>query len=217
MLNNQNRGRLISFEGVDGAGKSSHMARVKAHLESLGLTCVQTREPGGTPVGEAIRALVLHHDMDINTELLLMYAARRQHVAELIEPALSRGAWVITDRFEDSSFAYQSSAGGAVWEQCVALSKWALQGFEPDLTFLFDLPVEVSKARVQARGADSDKFEAKPDAYFEDVRAGFLKRAQLNPRRIRVINAQEPEERVGERVLAELDHFMTTHQVKAKA
>jgi len=210
-MKKRKQGHLISFEGVDGAGKSSHIARVKARLEELGHECLQTREPGGTPVGEAIRDLVLHHDMDINTELLLMYAARRQHMVQTIQPALERGVWVITDRFEDSSFAYQACAGGASWEACQQLSKWALSGFEPTLTFLFDLPIAVSEARIQGRAGEGDKFEAKPGTYFEAVRAGFIKRAQLNPRRIRVIDAQPPETEVGEAVLAELDNFMRTH------
>lgn len=216
MLNTQQSGFFISFEGVDGAGKSSHMNRVREHLESLGVECIQTREPGGTPVGEAIRELVLHHDMDINTELLLMYAARRQHVVQTIAPALARGAWVISDRFEDSSFAYQASAGGAVWEDCVQLSKWALKGFEPALTFLFDLPIEVSQSRIQARAAQGDKFEAKPTSYFEAVRAGFIRRAQINPTRVRLIDAELDEATVGEAVLAELDRFIRTHLKKAK-
>lgn len=210
-MNKRKQGYLISFEGVDGAGKSSHIARVKARLEELGYECIQTREPGGTPVGEAIRELVLHHDMDINTELLLMYAARRQHMVQTIQPALDRGAWVISDRFEDSSFAYQAGAGGASWEACQQLSKWALNGFEPTLTFLFDLPIAVSQARIQGRASDGDKFESKPSTYFEAVRAGFIKRAQLNPRRIRVIDAQPSEAEVGEAVLLELDKFMRTH------
>ena len=146
-----------------------------------------------------------------NTELLLMYAARRQHMVQTIQPALDRGVWVITDRFEDSSFAYQAGAGGASWEACQQLSKWALNGFEPTLTFLFDLPIAVSQARIQGRAGDGDKFEAKPGNYFEAVRAGFIKRAQLNPRRIRVIDAQPSEAEVGEAVLLELDKFMRTH------
>ncbi|MCQ8895951.1 dTMP kinase [Limnobacter humi] len=216
MLNTQQSGFFISFEGVDGAGKSSHMERVRQHLDSLGIECVQTREPGGTPVGEAIRELVLHHDMDINTELLLMYAARRQHVVQTIAPALARGAWVISDRFEDSSFAYQASAGGAVWEDCVKLSKWALKGFEPALTFLFDLPIAVSQARIQARAGQGDKFEGKPISYFEAVRAGFIRRAQINPTRVRLIDAEPDETTVAKAVLAELDRFIHTHLKKAK-
>lgn len=208
MTSHHNRGCLISFEGVDGAGKTSHIARVKAHLESMGIHCIQTREPGGTSVGEAIRELVLHHSMDVNVELLLMYAARKQHVTEKIMPALEQGHWVITDRFEDSSFAYQASAGGADWQACEALSAWALQGFEPSLTFLFDLSIEESQARIRGRAGASDKFEQKPISYLESVRAGFLKRAQHFPQRIRLIDASGTEETVGQAVLVELEKFL---------
>ena len=210
MLPNNKQGLLISFEGVDGAGKSTHMARVQSHLEALGLACVHTREPGGTPVGEAIRTLVLHQPMDVNTELLLMYAARRQHLVETIQPALARGAWVITDRFEDSSFAYQVSAAGANWQACEQLSAWALNGFQPHLTFLFDLPIEVSQARIQHRAGQSDKFEEKPTAYFQAVRTGFLRRAELNPQRICIINAHADLETVGQAVQEQLEQFLST-------
>jgi dTMP kinase len=212
-MSNNKPGVFISFEGVDGAGKTSHMQRVKAHLESLGISCLQTREPGGTEVGEAIRALVLHQNMDIHTELLLMYAARRQHVEEVIQPALARGVWVISDRFEDSSFAYQGNAGG-VWDECQTLSAWALNGFEPNLTFLFDLPIEVSQARIQQRAGQSDKFEEKPHAYVEAVRAGFLRRAEQNPKRVCVIDAQCSESDVGQAVLAALSNFLNNKQLK---
>lgn len=210
-MSNNKPGVFISFEGVDGAGKTSHMLRVKAHLESLGMACLQTREPGGTAVGEAIRSLVLHQNMDIHTELLLMYAARRQHLVEVIQPALARGVWVISDRFEDSSFAYQGSAGG-VWDACQTLSAWALNGFEPHLTFLFDLPIEVSQARIQQRAGQSDKFEEKPRAYVEAVRAGFLRRAEQNPSRVCVIDAQGTEPDVGQAMLGALHNFLNTRE-----
>lgn len=210
-MKNNKQGYLISFEGVDGAGKSCHIERVKSRLEDLGFSCLQTREPGGTAVGEAIRDLVLHQNMDVKTELLLMYAARRQHIVETIQPALEKGLWVITDRFEDSSFAYQAGAGGVSWEDCQQLSKWTLRGFEPTITFLFDLPIAVSQARVQGRAGVGDKFESKPVEYFEAVRAGFIKRSQLNPCRIRLIDAQPSEQKVGEAVIAELDKFVRNH------
>jgi dTMP kinase len=205
-------GYLISFEGVDGAGKSSHITRVKTHLENLGFKCLQTREPGGTFVGEAVRELVLHQNMDVYTELLLIYAARRQHMVEVIQPALDNGIWVLTDRFEDSSFAYQTcSGGGASWEECEKLSHWALNGFEPTLTFLFDLPIDVSYARMKDRASCTDKFEEKPKSYFESVRAGFIKRSLLNPHRILCIDSQPSEQIVSQNVLTELDKFIATH------
>ncbi|HEX4856967.1 MAG TPA: dTMP kinase [Limnobacter sp.] len=205
---------LISFEGVDGAGKSSHMQRVISRLAEMGIECIQTREPGGTPVGESIRELVLHNDMDVKAELMLMYAARRQHVVEKIQPALDRGVWVISDRFEDSSFAYQASAGGADWEECRQLGQVALKGFEPALTFLFDLPIAESQARIQSRAGVTDKFEQQPISYLEAVRKGFLKRAEECPHRIRVIDALPPEEEVGKAVLHELDQFIARYQAE---
>lgn len=215
-MNKVKPGFLISFEGVDGAGKSSHIERAKQAIEAAGFHCLITREPGGTEVGEAVRQVVLHHAMDVKAELLLMYAARRQHVVELIQPNLAEGTWVLTDRFEDSSFAYQAGAGGGSWEDCQTLSKWALGGFEPALTFLFDLPIDVSRSRMLGRNAPSDKFEEKPNSYFEAVRAGFLKRAQLNPKRVKVVDAQKAEDEVGQAVLAELSQFLRMHS-KAKA
>ncbi|MDH4395796.1 MAG: dTMP kinase [Limnobacter sp.] len=207
------RGHFLSFEGVDGAGKSSHIHRVQAHLQNAGIEIVLTREPGGTSAGEALRELVLHNDMDLKTELMLMYAARQQHVKELIEPSLDAGKWVLSDRFEDSSFAYQVSAGGLDWSECQSLSKWTLKGFKPDLTFLFDLSLAVAKTRIGKRGAVTDRFESKPDEYFEAVRKGFLKRAKQEPTRITLIDASKAEEEVGATVIQHLSHFMLKHRV----
>ncbi len=129
------RGRLISFEGMDGAGKSSHIQEVVAVLEENGFPVLRTREPGGTPLGEHLRALLLNEPMDLETEALLMFAARREHVVKVIEPALSKGVTVVTDRFADASFAYQSSARGMPWGRMASLESWVLNGLKPDLTF----------------------------------------------------------------------------------
>lgn len=204
---------FLSFEGMDGAGKSSHIQGVKNHLKQAGIQVVLTREPGGTPTGEALRELVLHQDMDLKTELMLMYAARQQHVTELIQPALDQGHWVLSDRFEDSSFAYQVSAGGLDWSECQALSKWTLGDFKPDLTFLFDLPLNVAKERIGKRQSQSDRFESKPDEYFEAVRKGFLKRAKQEPTRIHVLDASKAEEEVASAVIQVLNHFMLKNRV----
>lgn len=205
---NSNRGRFITFEGVDGAGKSTHMQSVKQHLEKCGFECVMTREPGGTGVGEKIRDLVLQNDMHTRTELLLMYAARVEHVEALIKPALARGTWVLSDRFEDSSFAYQGQGSELGWPACEALSTWALNGFAPDITFLFDLPVAVSMQRVLARQGQTDRFELRSADYFESVRLGFLKRARQQPERIKVLDAQQAEAVVGQKVLELFDTFL---------
>ena len=173
-----------------------------------GFKVLLTREPGGTPTGEALRQLVLHHEMDAETELMLMYAARKQHVNQLIVPALKQGVWVLSDRFEDSSFAYQASAGGVNWQHCEMLGQWVLNGFEPDFTFLFDLPVEVSFARIQKRNETMDKFEQKPQRYMQAVREGFLKRAAQYPERIHVVDALPNEQQVAEQVVYALDAFI---------
>lgn len=201
-------GRLISFEGVDGAGKSSHVARVKQALEALGFEVETTREPGGTPLGEALRELVLHQNMSAKMELMLMYAARLQHVETHIKPLLAKGVWVLSDRFEDSSYAYQVSAGGVPEIEFSQMSQWALGGFTPALTFLFDLPIEVSKQRIAKRAEASDRFEERPDEYLRAVRNGFKSRADSEPNRVNVIDATLTEEAVGIEVLAKLNDWL---------
>lgn len=198
------KGQFITFEGGDGAGKSSHISRVRRFLEKKSLEVVLTREPGGTPLGESLRELVLHQSMSAKMELMLMYAARLHHVEAHILPALQRGAWVLSDRFEDSSFAYQVAGGGASESDFHALSQWALEGFQPNLTFLFDLPIEISKQRVRTRNGPTDKFEQKNDEFLLAVREGFLACAQASGERTIVIDAARTEEEVGHSVIAHL-------------
>lgn len=202
------RGWFISFEGMDGAGKSSHIQRSNEFLQKLGKTVHITREPGGTPLSEKIRELVIHESMNIKTEALLMYAARVQHVVQVIEPAIAAGQCVISDRFEDSSFAYQAAAGGLGVESLSLLSKWSLEGFVPDLTLLFDLPVEESLKRISKRNEAGDKFEAKSREYIEAVRLGFLDRAKGSPERIKLIDASVTEDEVWSQVEAVLKSFV---------
>lgn len=211
----KNKGWLISFEGVDGAGKSTHIKATCERLASLGFEVVKTREPGGTPLAEKIRELVIHEPMDIKTEALLMYASRVEHVKQVILPALDRGACVVSDRFEDSSFAYQAEAGGLGVSVLGQLSEWSLQGFEPDLTFLFDLPVEISKQRIEQRAEAGDKFEAKPNGYIEAVRHGFLERARLFDQRVTVIDASKSESAVAQEVACKLNAFLSAKGVLA--
>ncbi|MDX1669406.1 MAG: dTMP kinase, partial [Limnobacter sp.] len=161
----------------------------------------------GAPLSETLRELVIHETMHVKTETLLMYAARVQHVADLIEPALARGAWVISDRFEDSTYAYQASAAGLGFAQLNSISKWALEGFKPDLTLLFDLPVATSLERIAGRRQMGDKFEAQPLEYIERVRKGFQRKAQQEPSRIKVIDSSLSEEEVWGLVLAQLEQF----------
>ncbi len=188
------RGKFISLEGGEGAGKSTLLAGVRDFLESLGVTVVQTREPGGTPVGEAVRAIVLDPAMRglaAETELLLMFASRAQLVRELIEPALAAGQWVLCDRFADASHAYQGGGRGQPSSRIAELERWACDGVKPDLTLLLDLPVATGRARAAGRG-DVDRIESEADAFFERVRANYRERAALEPRRFRVIDASQP-------------------------
>ena len=152
------RGRFISFEGIDGAGKSTQHAWLVDHLRGQGRTVVATREPGGTPLGEKLRALLLAEPMHLETEALLMFAARCEHVAQVIEPALARGEWVVCDRFVDASFAYQGGGRGLSWEKLQHLSDWVLGDLQPDLTLIFDAPVEIAQKRLRAATTSPDRF-----------------------------------------------------------
>jgi dTMP kinase len=183
-------GRFITLEGVDGAGKSTHLGFVADRLRARGHEVVVTREPGGTPLGETLRELLLHRDMDSGTELLLMFAARQQHLAELIQPALARGAWVVSDRFTDASYAYQCGGRGLDISRVAALESWVQQGFAPDLTLLFDVPAEVAESRRSAARA-ADRFEREADSFFNRVRLAYLARADAEPGRIRVLDARQ--------------------------
>ena len=183
-------GKFITLEGVDGAGKSTHLAFVADWLRAQGREVIVTREPGGTPLGETLRELLLHQPMYPDTELLLMFAARQQHLAELIRPALARGAWVVSDRFTDASYAYQCGGRGIAAERIAALEAWVQRGFTPDLTLLFDVPPEVAEARRSAVRA-ADRFEREADSFFARVRNAYLDRARAEPGRVRVLDARQ--------------------------
>ena len=190
------RGRFISFEGIDGAGKSTQHAWLVDHLRRQGKTVVATREPGGTPLGEKLRALLLAEPMHLETEALLMFAARREHVAQVIEPALARGDWVICDRFVDASFAYQGVGRGLACEKLQSLCDWVLGNLQPDLTLIFDAPVEIAQKRLHAATANPDRFEQEQAAFFERVRAAYLRIATENPQRVRLIDATQTPENI---------------------
>jgi dTMP kinase len=181
-------GKFITLDGVDGAGKSTHLDFVADWLRQQGREVIVTREPGGTPLGETLRELLLHREMDADTELLLMFAARQEHLARLILPALARGAWVLSDRFTDASYAYQCGGRGIAVERVAALEAWVQRGFAPDLTLLFDVSPEIAEARRSAARA-ADRFEREADAFFTRVREAYLARAQADPGRIRVLDA----------------------------
>jgi dTMP kinase len=188
------RGRFITFEGIDGAGKTTHLAWFRQRLEEkiapTGQGVVMTREPGGTSLGESLRTLLLNQPMDLETEALLMFAARREHLAQVIEPALARGDWVLSDRFSDATFAYQGGGRGLPRDKLEALERWVQGGFHPDLTILFDIPSDVASDR---RGAvrSPDKFESESDAFFNRTRAEYLRRAAESPERFAVIDARQ--------------------------
>jgi dTMP kinase len=185
------RGKFITVEGIDGAGKSTHVAGIADLLRQRGRSVVVTREPGGTPLGEKLREVLLSQVMDIDTETLLMFAARREHIAQVIAPALAKGQWVVSDRFTDATYAYQGSGGGMSKDRIGVLERWVSGELRPDLTLVFDVPVDVALGRLPGHGRD--RFESKDKAYFERVRAAYLERASAEPGRIRVVDGgQQP-------------------------
>lgn len=183
--------KFITLEGMDGAGKSTHIPSIIEMLKARGHEVVSTREPGGTPLGERLRELLLHESMHAETETLLMFAARREHIANVIKPALERGAFVLSDRFTDASFAYQSGAKGVPANKVEILEQWVQEDLQPDMTLLFDVPVEVSIARL-AGARSPDKFERESAEFFTKIRNAYLQRASQNPQRFRVIDASKP-------------------------
>ncbi len=185
------RGKFITLEGMDGAGKSTHIPNIIALLKARGFEVVSTREPGGTSLGEHLRELLLHESMDPETETLLMFAARREHIAQVIEPALARGAYVLSDRFTDATFAYQSAGKGVQSSKIRALEAWVQEGLQPDLTLLFDVPVSVSVERLASARAP-DKFECESQDFFEKIRTSYLERASEYPDRFQIIDANRP-------------------------
>lgn len=191
--------KFITLEGMDGAGKSTHIPSIIEMLKARGHEVVSTREPGGTPLGERLRELLLHESMHAETETLLMFAARREHIANVIKPALERGAFVLSDRFTDASFAYQSGAKGVPANKVEILEQWVQEDLQPDMTLLFDVPVEVSIARL-AGARSPDKFERESAEFFTKIRNAYLQRASQNPQRFRVIDASKPLEEVAKAV-----------------
>jgi dTMP kinase len=181
-------GKFITFEGIDGAGKSTHLDWLARHLHKRGLNLVVTREPGGTPLGEKLREILLSQPMHLETEALLMFAARREHLDKVIRPALDEGKWVISDRFSDASFAYQGGGRGLDENKLSVLEQWVQAGLQPDLTLLFDVPVEISRQRL-AHNATLDRFEQEKQEFFQRVRESYLRRAQQFPQRFHVIDA----------------------------
>lgn len=200
-------GKFITFEGIDGAGKSTHIGFVTEFLASRGKTVVSSREPGGTPLGEKLRELLLHEKMHLETEALLMFASRREHMARVIEPALDKGEWVLSDRFTDASFAYQSGGRGLDRAKLEALEHWVHPGLQPDLTLLFDVPLEVARQRLDATRT-LDKFEREQADFFEKCRNEYLRRAAQFPERIVVVDSTRTIEDVQVRLAEVLEKLL---------
>jgi dTMP kinase len=193
------RPRFITLEGVDGAGKSTHIPFVAERIRARGHDVVTTREPGGTALGETLRDLLLHAPMTHDTETLLMFAARREHVESVIRPALARGAWVLCDRYTDATWAYQGGGHGVDAGLIAALEKSVHDDCRPDVTLLFDVPPAVSRgrlARAESHGRTLDKFEREDGAFTERVRATYLARAKAEPARFRVVDSSRPQDDV---------------------
>ena len=190
---------FLSLEGIDGAGKSSHLAAVRDHFEAMGRVVVMTREPGGTPLAEALRQMILHDAMDPLTEALLIFAARRDHIANVILPALARGDVVVCDRFTDSTFAYQGFGRQFPLPVLEQLEQWVQAGLQPDLTLWFDLSPEIAATRL-AGARVPDRFEAEQLEFFSRVRAGYARRAEQVPERFVRIDAEEEKHEIWNRI-----------------
>lgn len=190
------KGKFITFEGIDGAGKSSHVEWLATFLRDKGKVVHVTREPGGTELGEKLRELLLHKSMHLETETLLMFAARREHLAKVIEPALANGEWVVCDRFSDATYAYQGGGRGLDRAKLQQLEHWVHGHLQPDLTLLFDLPLDVARERIVLASRVLDRFEQERADFHERVRQAYLERAHSSPARIRVVDAQQSIETI---------------------
>lgn len=183
-------GKFITLEGIDGAGKSTHHAWIVECLQQAGHDVVATREPGGTPLGEKLRALLLSESMHLETEALLMFAARREHLDKVILPALAAGKWVVSDRFTDATYAYQGGGRDLSMAKIAQLERWVQAEFQPQLTLLFDVPTELACQRLAKTGNNPDRFEQEAQEFFEKVRACYLQRAVENPARIKLVDGR---------------------------
>jgi len=203
-------GKFISIEGVEGAGKSTQLHFIQQFLTEKGIELTVTREPGGTELGEKIRSLLLtpsESPMAVDTELLLMFAARAEHVEKVIKPALNRGDWVLSDRFTDATFAYQGGGRGIEQQRINDIATWTLNGLKPDLTLLFDLPVELGQQRVLSRNQGVDRFEQEKIIFFEKIRQCYLQRAADEPQRIKVIDSSQSIAEISQQLTTILNQF----------
>ena len=190
------RGKFITLEGVDGAGKSTHLTWIASRLKELGKDVVVTREPGGTPLGESLRQLVLTQPMALETEALVIFAARSEHLAKVIRPALDAGRWVLSDRFTDATFAYQGGGRGLPQDRISELEIWVQRGLQPDLTVFFDVPLDIARERLLAQQTTLDRFEQENLEFFARVRAAYLNRVACHPARFRQIDGTQSRENI---------------------
>ena len=200
-------GKFITLEGVDGAGKTSHIEFIKKYLTNLKFDFIMTREPGGTELGERLREILLHDEMTPKTETILMFAARNEHIEKVIRPGLTSGAIVISDRFTDASYAYQSGGKGVEDEEIDVLKDLVQKNLQPDLTFLFDLPVEVSIKRLK-KTRKLDKFEKEEKDFHENVRKKYLMIAKNNPKRFSVLNSEKSIDEIQSQIKIKLDELL---------
>jgi dTMP kinase len=204
-------GKFITFEGIDGAGKSTHLSFVASLLHDHGHTVITTREPGGTPLGEQLRSVLLKEKMHLETEALLMFASRREHLAQVIEPALARGDWVVSDRFTDASFAYQGGGRGLDRRKLEALEQWVHPHLQPDLTLLFDVPLELARARLN-KSRELDRFEQEQADFFAATQAEYRRRAAQFPERFRIIETIKPVSEVNQEITKIIEEFGLTRR-----
>ena len=201
------RGLFLTFEGVDGAGKSTHVGWAVEKLRARGINVVSTREPGGTKLGEKLRELLLHEPMHLECETLLMFAARAEHLKTVIEPALSSGQWVVCDRFTDATFAYQGGGRELGYEKISVLENWVHPNLQPDRTWLFDVPLAVARERLN-RTRDQDRFEKEADSFFERTRDVYLQRASLDRDRIRIIDSTRTIEEIRQELKEDIEYLI---------
>lgn len=200
--------KFITVEGIDGSGKSTYIPELKKVFESLGEEVVLTREPGGTDLAERLREVILNDSMDIRTEILLAFASRNEHISKVIRPALDAGKVVISDRFTDSTYAYQGYAGGGDLEEIKILENLVQQEIQPELTFIFMVPTEVSKERLAKTGKNPDKFESKEENYFSNASLGYRERAKQNPDRYKIIDSSLSIEETRKQVMKHLNEYI---------
>jgi dTMP kinase len=210
-MSQRQRGLFLTLEGVDGAGKSTHVDWAVEQLRAKGITVISTREPGGTALGEKLRALLLHEPMSLECETLLMFAARAQHLKEVIEPALDAGSWVVCDRFTDATFAYQGGGRELGTERIATLEQWVHPHLQPDCTWLFDVPLDIARERLD-RTREKDRFEQEADTFFLRTRAVYLARAAQHPERFFVVDATASIEDIRQSLTQKLDALITRSQ-----